>query len=367
MPSAEADEFATFVARHRPGLFRHVRRRVLVDEDAEDITQEALLRTWRRRARHEDDLHRRNFMYHVANQLVIDLYRRQAHIEADAEVTEDVAGTAPDAESLVLQAEQSQELVDGLSALPEPQRALIVDADVLELTPAEMRERHGASLEVLRARRYRAREALRRHFHRVGAPGVIAAPTSRRLRMPGWLHDVMAWTSPYVQPLTVVVTTISVVVGPFGIPTPQSALAISSHGRGTTSAEVADWQRHGAPGRQAPMSDVGDPPRPGDPAQQSAPEPDGARAKPPAVPVGHVPDTCVPGACVGAGDGGKPADVQPGDKLWVKPLGEEGPHATEEVVPVCEDVPDNPGVGCERQGKPDWRVDPPPPSPSSLP
>ena len=78
----------------------------------------------------------------------------------------------------------------------------------------------------------------------------------------------------------------------------------------------------------------------------------------------HVPRTCTSGVCVGPSCSAK---GEKGDALYVRPYGPCGYSVTEDKTPVCPYVADNPVVGCERRGKPQWTVDPPPPSPEGKP
>lgn len=75
-------------------------------------------------------------------------------------------------------------------------------------------------------------------------------------------------------------------------------------------------------------------------------------------PVPNVTETCGPGICVGVScpDSG----AHSGDRLYLKLTGPCGYHVTEGVTPLCDVVPDNPAIGCQRDSDPAWKVDPPP-------
>jgi RNA polymerase sigma-70 factor (ECF subfamily) len=217
--AADEAEFAAFVERHGAGLLRAVRRRVASVEDAQDVTQEALLRTWRKRHDHADDTHRRNFAHHVAGQLVIDLHRSKDHqVEARPEFADDVLGSAPSPAELYVRSEERARVTAALGALPPDQRSLLVDADLHELSLDELRERYGVTAEVLRYRRFRARRALRRQIERTGAPALL--PVLLRRVPASWrnawhrLQD-SSWLPTGAQAAVVVLTTIGIVTGPF--------------------------------------------------------------------------------------------------------------------------------------------------------
>lgn len=70
----------------------------------------------------------------------------------------------------------------------------------------------------------------------------------------------------------------------------------------------------------------------------------------------------VPGACTSDFCVGPCTDDEQftGDRVYVKATGECGYGVAEKATPVCEDVPDNPALGCKRTGDPQWPIGPPP-------
>jgi RNA polymerase sigma factor (sigma-70 family) len=69
-----------------------------------------------------------------------------------------------------------------------------------------------------------------------------------------------------------------------------------------------------------------------------------------------LPTTCAAGhVCVGAC--GSDQQGNSGDWIYVKATGE---CVHENATPICQDVPNNPAVGCERSDDPQWLIGPPP-------
>jgi hypothetical protein len=73
--------------------------------------------------------------------------------------------------------------------------------------------------------------------------------------------------------------------------------------------------------------------------------------------VPRVPTACAPHICVGS----CPDNADAGDRVYLKATGPCGEHVTEDVTPVCDTSVDNPAMGCESDGDPQWKVNPSPP------
>lgn len=347
---AAAAEFARFVAKYRAALYGYVRRRVGHDQDAEDITQEALLRAWRRRNEYVEESQLKSFTYYAADCLIRDLGRRRKsrRTSPQAAFADDALGVAPSSADLHVAAFESDQLVAALAALPDAQRALLVDSHILGLTTEELERRHHATGTVLRSRRYRAHEALRRQFEKMSAPALLVAPWRKvsdfTRGVAQRLQDGAAWLSSNAQGLTVVVTT-TVGLGPFGampapaieprLPWPASAyrdvvLIRDAGPNGDRKAEAGT----SATSSSRPV-----------PTSAGAPSP---QPSPPALPGRPKARVCVGDDCVSSP--GDPKD--PGDEVYIdapQPVGHVGVKQNE--VPVCDKgVPTIGPAGCRHDG-----------------
>jgi RNA polymerase sigma factor (sigma-70 family) len=177
-------------------------------------------------------------------------------------------------------------------------------------------------------------------------------------------HAARSLRRAVTKPAQVLVTSIAYVsiVVAFGIPIVPGTVALpasATHGAvvrtalapvGTAPASTGKnaMSRSGASDRRAPGV-----------AHHPASKPAGPGLVP------RVPRTCTSGVCVGSSCS---ASDESGDVLYLKADGPCGLSTTENTTPVCQYVPDNPAVGCQRRGKPQWKVDPPsPPSPEGEP
>jgi RNA polymerase sigma factor (sigma-70 family) len=166
------------------------------------------------------------------------------------------------------------------------------------------------------------------------------------------------------RPSQILVTSIgslSVVLA-FGVPIVPANIALPAPtAHGFTAATPLAVTGRPAPARKDAMSRPGAQRRP---AAGAAHRPTSAK---PGIGVPYVPSVCGPHLCVGSCKW-----QQGGDRVYVKTLTTDPCKggSTEGVAPICEAVPDNPAVGCQREGDPQWVVDPPPgiqPSPSPSP
>jgi RNA polymerase sigma-70 factor (ECF subfamily) len=95
-------------------------------QEAEDLTAETFLRAWdaRRRFRGDEEAALR-WLFTIARRLLIDR-RRYAASRPEADLDETAPDDAPDAETILIDAEQIQAVLDALQRLPGAQREMIV-------------------------------------------------------------------------------------------------------------------------------------------------------------------------------------------------------------------------------------------------
>ncbi len=150
-------------------------------EDAEDVMQEALLKTYRNVSRIEEPEAFRTWLYTTVRNACLMKRRRRvgepaqllsldhgAPTEAGESLPIDVVdhGARP-ADQLVMDAWIDKRLRAGLLALPRPYRAMIVMRDIEGLTTREVAEVTGISEANVKTRLHRARLMLRRKLEAV--------------------------------------------------------------------------------------------------------------------------------------------------------------------------------------------------------
>ena len=185
--AGDAGAFQLLVRRHTRAL-QHFARRMLRDADeADDVTQEALLRVWQHAARWQPGrVQFTTWLFRIAHNQCIDRLRRvQTRREVpsavrgpDGQVTDTLDGIAdtrhgasPDAQ--VGDAGRAQRLDAALRALPERQRSALVLCFYQGLSNQQAAEVLDVSVEALESLLARARRALRSTLAdlRAGADG----------------------------------------------------------------------------------------------------------------------------------------------------------------------------------------------------
>lgn len=169
--------FEELVRRHRGEVYRAVLRGTGSREEAEDITQTAMLHAYRAWERGDLPEHPRAWMFAIAENARRGVYRRSRRrpeeVELPEEVVDDRTSDAP----------LARELLDAVSTLPDRQRAVLVLREVAGLSYTEIADQLGESVGAVQMLLFRARRALRAELQ----------PQRRVLERlaflpPGWLH-----------------------------------------------------------------------------------------------------------------------------------------------------------------------------------
>lgn len=133
------EEFLKCYDDHADAIYRHCFFRVFAKARAEELVQEAFMRTWEylQSGKQVDNL--RAFVYRVANNLIIDDSRKkkEEHLEQLLENSPD-REPAEDGRSKAEQNTLVQEVMRVLAELPEDERSLITLRYIDELGPREM-------------------------------------------------------------------------------------------------------------------------------------------------------------------------------------------------------------------------------------
>jgi RNA polymerase sigma factor (sigma-70 family) len=146
--------------RLTPRVMAHAFRLLGNRAEAEDVTQEALLRLWRMAPEwRQGEAQVSTWLYRVVANLCTDRLRRRGR-SAPLEAAGDPADPAADvAEEMVAQA-RADALQAGLDALPERQRQAVVLRHIEELGNPEIAEIMGISVEAVESLTARGKRAL---------------------------------------------------------------------------------------------------------------------------------------------------------------------------------------------------------------
>jgi RNA polymerase sigma factor (sigma-70 family) len=162
---AEGDQAAarTLTARHAPRVFALARRMLADAPEAEDVTQETMLRLWKIAPDWQADRAAvSTWLYRVASNLCIDRLRRRRELASDA--APDLPDDSPGPERRLQQRDQAAALEAALAALPDRQRLAIVLRHLEERPNPEIAAILDSSVEAVESLLARARRDLARRL-----------------------------------------------------------------------------------------------------------------------------------------------------------------------------------------------------------
>lgn len=162
---ARGDQAAARVltARHAPRVFALARRMLGETAEAEDVTQETMLRLWRIAPDWEPERAALGtWLYRVASNLAIDRLRRRR--PGSTEVLADLPDDAPGAVRRLEARDRARALDEALGGLPERQRLALVLRHFEELGNPEIAEVLEVSVEAVESLLARGRRALARQL-----------------------------------------------------------------------------------------------------------------------------------------------------------------------------------------------------------
>ena len=160
-------EFNELANRHRDRVFTFACYWLQNREDAEDVTQEVLVRMWRCRDAVPAD-RMGIWLMRVTRNACIDLARRRQtrqHLNARTEIDTAFA-VAPDSAPIASDALQSEETVscvkDIVAQLDEPQKSIVLLRDVHEMSYSEIATVLSLTLDQVRVYLHRGRQKVRK-------------------------------------------------------------------------------------------------------------------------------------------------------------------------------------------------------------
>ncbi len=239
------------------------------------------------------------------------------------------------------------DVVRVMEKMPEKLAAVFL-YDYLGLSREQIAERLGITTNTVGVRLTRARAFARNRFGPIVATVVPVSTFAHAAR------SVRRSVGRHARPMVTSLTGVSVlVVFTFpAVPTPLTLPASPASGTATHTL-LAVARQPATPATTTATGRPDAPPRVG-PARRG--RANVKTAEPTLVP--QLPSACTPGVCFGSACSDD--NQTGGDRIYVKATGECGYGVNENLTPVCEQVPDNPAVGCKRTGDPQWRIGPPP-------
>lgn len=167
-------EFQDLVSRHRDRIFTFAFYSLKNREDAEDVTQEVLIRLWKHR-KHLADEFLTAWILRVTRNACCDVVRRrrvrQGKTEENAHQPEieSMASHDPDPHHHAEAADFRRRLQAALSTLPEPHRSIVILREIQGLKYDEIAATIGKPLNTIKVYLHRGRKLLREQLREVPA------------------------------------------------------------------------------------------------------------------------------------------------------------------------------------------------------
>ena len=190
--AARGDEaaFAELVQMYQNKAFHLALRMCGNEEDASDVAQDAFLAAWKGLPSFRGEAGFSTWLYRLVSNAAIDHLRRTKHQRGnvsldDEELNLDAPDTAPGPQESAEGAELQQVLREGLNALGDDHRLVLVMREVQGLTYEEIAHSLSIDLGTVKSRISRARTALRKILLKSGnlsgyLPSNLADKNERR-------------------------------------------------------------------------------------------------------------------------------------------------------------------------------------------
>ena len=176
--------FEAFVRQYEKKVYTLCRRTCGNDEDAQEAAQDAFLAVWRSIGSFRQEASLSTWLYRLAANACIDILRRNKRSGAgsvsldDPETAPEVIDSAPLPQQVLERKETQRLLCEGLAALPEDYRAILLLRESEGLSYAEIAAATGAELGTVKSRISRGRQMLRNYLT---ASGNFFADTSSKM------------------------------------------------------------------------------------------------------------------------------------------------------------------------------------------
>lgn len=169
--------FEELVRRHADRLYAVLLRFSASAEDAEEASQEALVRAWRSIGRFRGQSRFFTWVYRIGVNEAHRIAERRPPagkvVSVEQRPVDDLGDEAPSPQHRVEQKELRASLEAAIARLPERYRPPIVLRDIEELSTTEAAEALGMSTAGFKSRLHRARLALRRQLDEKLSDGVV--------------------------------------------------------------------------------------------------------------------------------------------------------------------------------------------------
>lgn len=157
--NGDAQAARSLTVRLAPRVMAHAYRLLGDGAEAEDVTQDALLRLWKIAPEwRQGEAKVTTWLYRVTANLCTDRLRKVRH--GDIDEAPEVADSAPSADQALIAAARASALNAALAALPDRQREAVVLRHIEGLTNPEIAEIMDISVEAVESLTARGKRAL---------------------------------------------------------------------------------------------------------------------------------------------------------------------------------------------------------------
>ena len=161
--------FEALVRLYEKKVYTLCRRMCPSDEDAQEAAQDAFLSLWRSAKSFRGDASLSTWIYRLATNACIDLLRRNKRVGErvsldDEETTFELVDAAPLPEQALERKETQRLINEGLAALPEEYRAILLLREAEGLSYAEIADAMHMELGTVKSRISRGRVLLRNYL-----------------------------------------------------------------------------------------------------------------------------------------------------------------------------------------------------------
>lgn len=167
-----AKRFKRWVAEHRDRVYSFAYYNLGNREEAEDVTQEVLLRLWK----HRNNIDERTllaWLNRVSKNACIDVARRRRAytarivVNGESEQVVQARTTDPGPDQMVMTSEFHAQLRTALTEIQEPHRTIVIMREIQDMTYDQISESLDLPLNTVKSYLHRARRMLREKLSHV--------------------------------------------------------------------------------------------------------------------------------------------------------------------------------------------------------
>ncbi|MDX1535557.1 MAG: sigma-70 family RNA polymerase sigma factor [Candidatus Spechtbacterales bacterium] len=155
-------EFLKFYNSNADAVFRHCYYRISSREKANDVMQEAFMRTWKYLADGNEIKNLKAFVYRVAKNLLIDEYRKNSESSLSAIQEKGYEAPSDSATQRIQKNAENSLLLDSLDKLKEEDKEVIIMRYIDDMRVKDIADILDESENVVSVRIYRAKKRLKK-------------------------------------------------------------------------------------------------------------------------------------------------------------------------------------------------------------